>query len=177
MGAAHLGQLAALRPPGEQHAVRDPREPGPGDADSDRPRPGPPLPACGTGERRLRDLDTLHQGELQRGAEDDHATDQHPLQKPSKKFQYAAAVTSTGIAYVARSGPKCGADVKIVRYFGATDDADGTVVADLGTNGRDFWSAYARANADGSVDVFYDRYVCGTGKSDIYRINDPHPGP
>jgi hypothetical protein len=89
------------------------------------------------------------------------------LQKPSKKFQYAAAVTSTGIAYVARSGPKCGADVKIVRYFGATDDADGTVVADLGTNGRDFWSAYARAN----------RYVCGTGKSDIYRINDPHPGP
>jgi hypothetical protein len=99
------------------------------------------------------------------------------LPKPSTKYQYGAAVTSTGIVYVARSGPKCRADVKMVRYFGAGDPPGGKVVADLGTKGRDFWSAYARDNADGSVDVFYDRYVCGTGKSDIYRINDPHPGP
>jgi hypothetical protein len=99
------------------------------------------------------------------------------LPKPSTKYQYGAAVTSTGIVYVARSGPKCRADVKMVRYFGAGDPPGGKVVADLGTNGRDFWSAYARDNADGSVDVFYDRYVCGTGKSDIYRINDPHPRP
>jgi hypothetical protein len=99
------------------------------------------------------------------------------LPKPSTKYQDGAAVTSTGIVYVARSGPKCRTDVKMVRYFGAGDPPGGKVVADLGTNGRDFWSAYARDNADGSVDVFYDRYVCGTGKSDIYRINDPHPGP
>jgi hypothetical protein len=105
------------------------------------------------------------------------ATTDIVLSKPPTKFQYGAAVTSIGIVYVARSGPKCGADVKIVRYFGAGDPPGGKVVADLGTKGRDFWSAYARDNADGSVDVFYDRYVCGTGKSDIYRINDPHPGP
>lgn len=99
------------------------------------------------------------------------------LSKPSTKYQYGGAVTSTGIVYVARSGPKCGADVKIVRYFGAGDPAGGTIVADLGANGRDFWSAYAKDNADGSVDVFYDRYICGRSTSDIYRINDPHPGP
>ena len=99
------------------------------------------------------------------------------LQKPSTKYQYGAAVTSTGIVYVGRSGPKCGADVKIVRYFGVGDPAGGTVVADLGTNGRDLWSAYARENADGSVDVFYDRYLCAKNTSDIYRVHDPHPGP
>ena len=99
------------------------------------------------------------------------------LQKPSTKYQYGGAVTETGIVYVARSGPKCGADVKVVRYFGAIDPANGTVVADLGANGRDFWSAYARDNDDGSVDVFYDRYVCSVSTSDIYSIHDPHPGP
>jgi len=98
------------------------------------------------------------------------------LQKPSTKYQYGGAVTSTGIVYVARSGPKCGADVKVVRYFGATDPAGGTIVADLGPNGRDFWSAYARDNDDGSVDVFYDRYLCGKTSSDIYRLHGPHPG-
>jgi hypothetical protein len=99
------------------------------------------------------------------------------LPKPSTKYQYGAAVTSTGIAYVARSGAKCGANVKIVRYFGVTDPPGGTVVADLGTNGRDLWSAYARDNDDGSVDVFYDRYLCNKNTSDVYRVNDPHPGP
>lgn len=99
------------------------------------------------------------------------------LPQPATKYQYGAAVTSTGIVYVGRSGPKCGANVKIVRYFGVADPPGGTVVVDLGTNGRDFWSAYARDNTDGSVDVFYDRYICGKNKSDIYRVNDPHPGP
>jgi hypothetical protein len=66
--------------------------------------------------------------------------------------------------------------VKIVRYFGATDPPGGTVIADLGPRGRDLWSAYARENAaDGSVDVFYDRYLCAKASSDIYRVHDPHP--
>ena len=64
-----------------------------------------------------------------------------------------------------------------MRYFGVGDPAGGAVVADLGTNGRDFWSAYARDNDDGSVDLFYDRYLCGRSTSDIYRLHDPHPGP
>ena len=99
------------------------------------------------------------------------------LSKPTRKLQYGAAVTGDGIVYAARSGAKCGADTKIVRYFGVGDPAGGTIVADLGATGRDLWSAYARNNGDGSVDVFYDRYVCGKSTSDIFRINDPHPGP
>jgi hypothetical protein len=44
--------------------------------------------------------------------------------------------------------------------------------------GRDCWSAYARENADRSVDVFYDRLKCSNRNvADIYRIHDPHPGP
>jgi hypothetical protein len=94
------------------------------------------------------------------------------LPKPATTtYQYAAAVTSTGVVYVARSGRGCGG-AKIVRYFGTGDPATGTVIASLGT-GRDLWSAYARENADGSVDVFYDRYSCRSGVGDIYRVRDP----
>jgi len=39
------------------------------------------------------------------------------------------------------------------------------------------WSGYARENADGSVDVFYDRYGCRSNVGDIYRVRDPAPGP
>lgn len=100
------------------------------------------------------------------------------MQKPTPTtFQYGVAVTSTGIVYASRSEQKCGANVRIVRYFGASDPAGGTVIASMGATGRDFWSAYARDNADGSVDVFYDRYVCGKPVSDIYRVHDPHSGP
>jgi hypothetical protein len=98
------------------------------------------------------------------------------LPKPAATtYQYAAAVTSTGIAYVARSGRGCGG-VKIVRYYGPGDPATGTVIAALGTR-RDMWSAYARENSDGSVDVFDDRYGCRSNVGDIYRVRDPAPGP
>jgi hypothetical protein len=89
-------------------------------------------------------------------------------------YQYGAAVTSTGVVYVARSGRGCGSGVRIVRYFGPSDPATGTVIASLGT-GRDLWSAYARENSDGSVDVFYDRYGCRSNVGDIYRIRDQAP--
>jgi hypothetical protein len=100
------------------------------------------------------------------------------LPKPTATTdQYGAAVTSTGVVYVARSGHGCGSGgVKIVRHFGPSDPANGTVIAALGT-GRDLWSAYARENADGSVDVFYDRYGCRTNAGDIFRVRDPAPGP
>jgi hypothetical protein len=100
------------------------------------------------------------------------------LPKPAATtYQYGAAVTSTGVVYVARSGRGCGSGgVKIVRYFGPSDPANGTVIAALGS-GRDMWSGYARENADGSVDVFYDRYGCRSNVGDIYRVRDPAPGP
>ena len=100
------------------------------------------------------------------------------LPKPATTtYQYAAAVTSTGVVYLARSGRGCGSGgVKIVRYLGTGDPATGTVIAALGA-GRDMSSAYARENASGSVDVFYDRYGCRSNVGDIFRVRDPAPGP
>jgi hypothetical protein len=91
--------------------------------------------------------------------------------------QYAGAVTSTGALYLVRSGPNCGEKVKIVRYDTArSDPALGTVVAAL-PSGFDVAFAFARENLDGSVDVFYDRVRCSTGRFDIYKVTDPAPGP
>jgi hypothetical protein len=94
------------------------------------------------------------------------------------RHQYAGAVTSTGAVYLVRSGPSCGAKVKIVRYDAAhSDPALGTVVAAL-PSGFDIAFAFTRENAlDGSVDVFYDRVKCSTGRFDIYKVTDPPPGP
>jgi hypothetical protein len=99
------------------------------------------------------------------------------LQEPSATtYQYGAGVTSTGIVYTARSGKACG-NAKIVRYFGVSDPAGGTVVADL-PNNQDIDNGYVRENADGSVDFFYNRYLCNDGSvADIYRVRDPHSGP
>jgi hypothetical protein len=65
--------------------------------------------------------------------------------------------------------------VKIVRY-GSGDPVNGTVVADL-SSGRDIYRSFVRENADGSVDLFYDRVRCSTGRWDVYKLTDPPPGP
>jgi hypothetical protein len=99
------------------------------------------------------------------------------LPEPSATtYQYAAAVASTGVTYVARSGKYCGSNAKIVRYFGTGDPAEGTVIASLGS-GRDMYSGFVRENANGSIDLFYDRYSCSGSVGDIYRVHDPAPGP
>lgn len=91
------------------------------------------------------------------------------------RHQYAGAVTSTGAVYLIRSGPNCGQKVKIVRYDDAHGDpALGTVVGAL-PSGFDIAFTFARVNAGGSVDVFYDRVKCSTGRFDIYKVTDPGP--
>jgi hypothetical protein len=93
------------------------------------------------------------------------------------RHQYAGAVTASGAVYLVRSGPNCGERVRIVRYDTARGDpALGTVVAALPA-GFDIAFAFARVNGDGSIDVFYDRVRCSTGRFDIYKITDPAPGP
>jgi hypothetical protein len=100
-----------------------------------------------------------------------------PLPKPVNdrpRYQYAGGVTSDGVVYLVRSGPRCGERVRIVR-FDPSDPADptyGTTIAALPT-GRDIAFAFARENGDGSVTLFYDRVNCNTGRFDIYNINDP----
>jgi hypothetical protein len=93
------------------------------------------------------------------------------------RHQYAGAVTSAGAVYLVRSGPRCGEKVKIVRYDTARSDPSlGTVVGAL-PSGFDIVFAFARENVGGSVDVFYDRVNCSTGRFDIYKVTDPPPGP
>lgn len=93
------------------------------------------------------------------------------------RHQYAGAVTSAGAVYLVRSGPNCGEKVKIVRYDPArSDPVLGTVVAAL-PSGFDIAFAFARQNPDTSVDVFYDRVRCSTGRFDVYKVTDPPPGP
>jgi hypothetical protein len=96
------------------------------------------------------------------------------LQKPvtsPPRYQYAAGVTSAGVVYVARSGPKCGSNAKIVRYFGGSDPATGTKVAAL-PRGIDIFNVYARDNGDGTTDVFYDRVSCSTAHWNVYKVTD-----
>jgi hypothetical protein len=96
------------------------------------------------------------------------------LQKPvtsPPRYQYAAGVTSAGVVYVARSGPKCGSNAKIVRYFGVSDPATGTRVAALPT-GIDIFNIFARDNGDGTTDVFYDRVSCSAGHWNVYKVTD-----
>jgi hypothetical protein len=96
------------------------------------------------------------------------------LSKPDRsppRYQFGGAVTSGGVVYAGRSGPKCGSNLKIVRYFGAGDPVNGTVVAAL-PRGKDLLSMFARENGDGSTDVFYDRIGCSTLRWDVYKVTD-----
>jgi hypothetical protein len=93
------------------------------------------------------------------------------------RHQYAGAVTPTGAVYLVRSGPRCGERVRIVRYDSARSDPEfGTTIAAV-ASGFDVAFAYAREGMDGSVDVFYDRVNCNTGRFDVYKVTDPAPGP
>jgi hypothetical protein len=95
------------------------------------------------------------------------------LAKPvttAPRQQYAGAVTSTGAVYLIRSGPKCGQQVRIVRYD-AGDPQLGTIVAVI-AKGYDVAISHARENPDASVDVFYDRVNCSTGKFNIIKVTD-----
>ena len=93
-----------------------------------------------------------------------------PVTSPPR-YQFGGAVTSSGVVYVARSGPRCGSNLKVVRYFGAGDPATGAVVATL-PKGKDLISMFARENGDGSTDVFYDRVGCRTLRWDVYKVTD-----
>jgi hypothetical protein len=95
-----------------------------------------------------------------------------PVTTPPR-YQYGAAVTSSGAVYLARAGRTCGSAVRLIRY-GAGDPTYGTRVAAFPT-GVDTAIAYARDNADLSTDVFFDRVTCSTYRYDIYKIHDPPP--
>jgi hypothetical protein len=90
--------------------------------------------------------------------------------------QYYPALTPSGTIYVARSGDACGRNVRIVRYrWNGPVGGIGTVVARLPRR-RDIGWTSARESANGTVEVFYERVNCITGRYDVFKITDP-PGP
>jgi hypothetical protein len=91
--------------------------------------------------------------------------------------QYAAAVTSTGTVYLVRSGDGCGLKLRIVR-FGPSDPPEGTVIASI-PGGKDVHGdgGYVRERSNGTVEYFFDRVDCSSGRLDIYKVTDPPPGP
>jgi len=92
---------------------------------------------------------------------------------PAHLDQVGSSVTSAGTVYLVRSrrGHLCPTNVRIMRY-GPSDPANGAVIARL-PSGRDIAYTYARENPDGSVDVFYDRAGCRSGRWDVYKVTDP----
>jgi hypothetical protein len=87
------------------------------------------------------------------------------------EHHYAPSVTPGGTVYLARTLKRCNAPIEIVRY-GRDDPATGSVIATV-PKGTDLATTFARQNRDGSVDVFYDRAICGTRRSDIHKLTDP----
>jgi hypothetical protein len=93
-----------------------------------------------------------------------------PETKPPRD-QFGSSVASDGTVYLVRSGPGCGNGVRIVR-FRTGDGPYGRIVARL-REGRDMLSTYAAEQPGGSVEVFYDRIICRTKQTDIFKITDP----
>lgn len=84
------------------------------------------------------------------------------LAKPADRFQYGAAVTSTGIVYVARSSPKCGGSVKIpassapaMRPTGRSLPTSGRTVGTSGapTRGRTTTRAWTSSTTASSAEA------------------------
>ena len=86
--------------------------------------------------------------------------------------QYSPSVTPDGVVYLIRSIRTCDDGSSIVRYFGPGDPSTGTIVASVAA-GRYVHTTFARANGDGTTDVFYDRFSCRTDKGDLYKVDDP----
>jgi hypothetical protein len=98
---------------------------------------------------------------------------------PAGKAAYSASVSSDGTTYYARSGPRCGQGVELVRepligpaqvltVLPARHDIDVTYTVLRPARGP---------VAQPYNEVFYDRVRCGTDRADIFRVGDPMPPP
>ena len=87
---------------------------------------------------------------------------------------YAPSVTSTGTTYYGRSGRACGSSAELVK----TTLDGGTVVLYSFPSGQDFSVSYAELvvtlppNPITTTRVYFDRTLCGSGRTDIYSVSD-----
>lgn len=85
---------------------------------------------------------------------------------PGSKCQYGSSVDSSGTVYYGRSGFTCGKQATLNGY---PVGGPSTKLLSL-KRGVDFMYSYAVDNADGTVDVFFDRGSCKSWSADIVKI-------
>jgi hypothetical protein len=85
---------------------------------------------------------------------------------PRHLDQYAPSVSTTGTVFYVEAGVACGTSAALYRY-----DRDGTVTQlfQLAPS-REPLETSAFDESDGTVTLYFDRYVCDTGASDILKI-------
>jgi hypothetical protein len=89
---------------------------------------------------------------------------------PAGKVDYASSVGADGTVFFARSGPACGAEVRLRSYtLGGVD----TLMV-MFKRGVDVWSTntYSGTTAD---DVYYSKYPCARFQADLYKVSSPLP--
>ena len=100
----------------------------------------------------------------------------HILPNPLGKSQFAASVTADGTAYYAESGTIICTTRKVVRFWRQPLVGARELIGTI-PRGRDTAVTSPIVMGDGSVEVFFDRFNCGTGAADIFKFVIPAPGP
>ena len=84
-------------------------------------------------------------------------------------YQRGPSVTTGGTVYFSRGGRRCGRSAALVR---ASLQGDQQVLVEL-QDGLDIADTYAHVEPNGSIEVYYERNVCGRmAGSDIYKVRD-----
>jgi hypothetical protein len=91
------------------------------------------------------------------------------LPNPLGRSQFAVSVTSDGTVYYAESGTILCGTRKIVRFWRQPLVGARQFIGRL-ARGQDTAVTSPVLMADGSVEVFFDRFACRTGASDIYKF-------
>lgn len=98
------------------------------------------------------------------------------LPNPLGRSQFAASVTSDGTVYYAESSTiNCGVR-KVVRFWRQPLVGARELIGTL-ARGRDTAMTSPLVLADGSIELYFDRFTCRTGASDIYKFVIPAPPP
>ena len=98
------------------------------------------------------------------------------LPNPLGKSQFAVSVTADGTVYYAESNTiDCGTR-KVVRFWRQPLVGARELLGAL-PRGRDPAQTSPVVLGDGSIELFFDRYICRTGASDIYKFVIPAPIP
>ena len=87
------------------------------------------------------------------------------LDNPGPRCQFGATVDAQGTVYYGRSGFTCGHHAQLLAVL---PGGEPTVLIAF-DDGEDFFTAYARDNADGSTTVYVDGGTCA-GATDIWSV-------